>query len=62
MRIAFVVTIEGGLFRDKVISLARTIDGAVRDGLRHYKKIAARPHLIPAIKAERMIVVSTGKR
>lgn len=54
---AYILTINGGNFFDRVVSLKSTVDEAVKDGLKHYKKTSATPGIRPEIKAEPTNVV-----
>lgn len=51
---AFLVRVKGGLFSDVVVSTKTTVEGAVRDGLRWYRQVAAKPHMVPDISVERV--------
>ncbi len=58
MKFAYIVKIHAGCFNDVVVSMKPTIQGAVADGLRHYRKTALRPNeMRPEIHVEPTVVV-----
>lgn len=58
MKFAYIVKIQAGCFHDVVVSMKSTVQGAVADGLKHYRKTALRPQETrPSIEASPTVVV-----
>jgi len=58
MKFGYIVKIKAGLFSDVIVSLKSNIQGAVADGLKHYRAACLKPNeMRPEITATPTVIV-----